>query len=113
MVKKRLVRKIKRLNEKINRFNRKIGLFVLGFVSSIGIFAMVVAGTLFLNSVFGSLRGYPKIVALIMQFVFVLTFYRVSKDVERNFIEGYLSGSAIFGIIIILGMIFGGLGWNF
>ena len=106
-------KKIKKINEKIGKFNRKIGLFVFGFISSIGLFAMAVAGTVFLESLFISFAEYFKIIVLVVQCIFVLTFYRISKEVEQNFTRGYLIGSSIFVIIIIIGIILGGVRWSF
>lgn len=106
------MKKIKRLNEKINKFNKKIGLIVFGIIASIGIFVMAAAGTWFLNYFFES-ATYSKPLTLFLQLIFVMTFYKVSKDMKINFKIGYLTGSAIFTFLIIFGMIFGGLGWKF
>ncbi len=100
---------VKLLNYKPPEEDRKINSFILGFLSSLGVFVLAAAGTLVLGYVFKSL-GYSTIVTIVLYAIFVLHFSREIK-MEKLFRKGYWTGSIFFGLFNLIIIVFGGLKW--
>ena len=109
MVIKKIEKKINKMNYKARPEDRKINSVIFGFLSTLGVFVVALAGTFILGYFFTSLR-YSAIVTLFLYLIFVLHFSRELK-MEKLFRKGYWAGSAFFGIITLVWIIFGGLTW--